>query len=555
MTNRIATRIAGAAAAVAVASAGAMGLALPATAADGDLVVLPDVTTGPFSWTEPSDSGSGIVEVTASGLATGGSMQLGGFCAELPIADIRLIARTAWTSEYAPTPYENPRAGSAVRVVAQTAGGDVTAWSWTTPPEDASITTRDELAPHVADVGLAPSEGAPTVARWSSEIFSSDGTTSTTPGRGTARAYVQSDPTDPAPPAGAGAPATWHVDAVIELPSDTTSARLELERLDGTVESVQSAVPVLTDCGLDLQDQVITVPVGQSASVDLLTGAQIRPEAVGTEALAATAALDVAPAGLGLSQTGATVTATPTEPGTVIIPVTGTATGSARTLTGSATLTVTAVPAAATPTVDLQDQTVELTVGETATIDLLTGASATGVSVDDLLVYATTADPVSLRDGMGWVRAGRTATVLPTTAGTWTVMVEGYSPDYSAWDTATLTLVVTDAVTPVEPEPVDPPVVEPEPQPEPVAPQPQPEPAPATAPVAVPIRSIETDLTASELADESPRSQLAAAQRDERLWTLAHAAATGGLVPVAVWLLLGGGALILARRVLRLRAR
>lgn len=204
---------------------------------------------------------------------------------------------------------------------------------------------------------------------------------------------------------------------------------------------------------LQMADQSIEVPVGQTASVDLLEGAQWQrgtlPD-LGLGGIDVTLDADSTTAqALGLDVTSPVASVTPQQEGSWQIPVNAIALSGQ---TGSATLSVVATTTAA-PSVTVPDRTVELAVGERADIDLLVGVTSSA-ALDDLQFGANVVgDTAVFLDATGWQRDGRTATVEPTTAGSFEVSVWAATTDFAGYDSGTLRLVVTEPVVAPEQSP------------------------------------------------------------------------------------------------------
>lgn len=448
---------------------------------------------------------SDVVYLEGSGASTGGHVYVGTTCTGGVVGRVSLHSFTPRA--------DDARAGGDAVIVAATPAGEVELGRWTLPDAGALISTRDDLAPWVASVPAGPSlvlnyadaavahnetpyplPTADSIAVWPQQAR---GTYAVTGGSldwevpaDTARAWVQRDPSSPwlTSHPDTGAPDVWMMWWAEQAPPDTTAVTLRIERLDGGTDEATAPRPPFDTaaCNLALQPHTLTVPVGQTASADLLAGAAIMPIASGRERIAAVVETDSdTMVRLGLTVDEAVVSVTPTEPGVTTMPYRGEVSGAVVPMVATSTLTVVATADAAA-TVDVVDQTVELVVDQEASIDLLADATATGVALDELVVSGSTANPNDLRDGTGWARTGRTATVLPTRPGTWTVEVTAATADFSAWDTATLTLVVTEA-------PVTSPTPEPQPGPAP-KPEPTPEPEPEPEPPLPPVTRIETDV-------------------------------------------------------------
>jgi len=199
-----------------------------------------------------------------------------------------------------------------------------------------------------------------------------------------------------------------------------------------------------------IQDQVVRVPVGETASADLLRGASwFRGVLPAGDPATLTVAVDTSAVEDDLSPVvdGATLTVTPASVGTWAVPFTAT--------TPSGHVTAAEVRVVATE-LALPDQQVEVEVGQTAQIDLFDGIVSTWPA-DDLIVAASAVEGAdALISGTGWVRTGHRATITPTVAGTWHVAVSAGAPDGSVWADATLTIVATDPAPVVVPEPVEP---------------------------------------------------------------------------------------------------
>lgn len=204
---------------------------------------------------------------------------------------------------------------------------------------------------------------------------------------------------------------------------------------------------------LQMADQTIEVPVGQTASVDLLEGAQWQrgtlPD-LGLGGIDVTLDADSTTAqALRLDVTSPVASVTPQQEGSWQIPVNAIALSGQ---TGSATLSVVATTTAA-PSVTVPDRTVELAVGERADIDLLAGVTSSA-ALDDLQFGANVVgDTAVFLDATGWQRDGRTATVEPTTAGSFEVSVWAATTDFAGYDSGTLRLVVTEPVVAPEQPP------------------------------------------------------------------------------------------------------
>ncbi|HEY0240663.1 MAG TPA: hypothetical protein VGC37_18690 [Friedmanniella sp.] len=224
---------------------------------------------------------------------------------------------------------------------------------------------------------------------------------------------------------------------------------------------------------LQLNDRTIEVPVGQTASVNLLEGAQWQRGSLpnlGLDGVDVALEVDATIAQtLALEVTSPIASVTPQQEGSWRIPVNATAPSGQ---TGAATLTVVATTDA-TPSVTVSDRTVALTVGQSAEIDLLEGVTSTA-ALDELIFGANAdGDVDEFRTATGWSRFGRTVTVEPTTAGVFEASVWAMTPDYLGYGSGTLTLVVTE------------PTVVPESTPSSAAPSPESE-TPVTAPVVAP---------------------------------------------------------------------
>lgn len=499
--------------------------ATSAIAADGELSSWPESTGTPISWqVADATSPSGVTNWTAEPRATGGSVASQVSCEAGLFASVYLSATTAYGAPEAPALYENDRAGGTIEVIAVTPTGDEVLGSWVAPAEDQVISTRDDMQAHVTDFPATPGQinatpgvpigdgesretvTAPALAVWPSQARGVDATTGGDRGWpvgiGSAVAYVQADPTDPEGPS-AGAPSTWHIEWDVDLPDDATATVLRLTQFDGQViEATSPTDPLPTWCGVTAQDHIVTVPLGETAELDLLTGATTQGFDAGLGALeVTTSAESTTVEALHLTVDGRHATHTPEAVGTYAYAYTATATGPLG-LQAAGTVTVVVTDASI---VTVPDRTVEVTVGETAVIDLLEGTTATTAAVDDLAFGATVdGDVPSFLAATGWTRTGRSATVTPIAAGAHTVTV--WAADAAGgYGAGRLTIIAVEpkvevpVVTP-EPEITVPPEVTPEPEvvvPPVVTPAPEATPTPVAmpeAPVAVPEVRIETGL-------------------------------------------------------------
>lgn len=203
---------------------------------------------------------------------------------------------------------------------------------------------------------------------------------------------------------------------------------------------------------LQMADRTVEVPIGQTASVDLLEGAQWQrgtlPD-LGLDGIDVTLNADTTTAqALGLEVTSPIASVTPQQEGSWQIPVSAIAPSGQ---TGSATLTV--VATAAAPSVTVPDRTIKLMVGQATEVDLLEGVTAS-TELDQLVFGANVIGDVDeFLEATGWQRDGRTVTVKPTTAGTFEIEVWAMSPDYLGYGLGTLRLVVSEPVAAPEPTP------------------------------------------------------------------------------------------------------
>jgi|GEM_PF-1351835 len=431
-----------------------------------------------------------------SGEAMSGSIGSRSSCTEGLVADISLSAFTWVDTPYVAGGYviDAPRTGGTATVVAVDGdGAETTVGSWTLP-DAGRIETLADFQPYLASLPAAPSlvlppdiagspypaDGdvrddvawSPTVGVFEQQVRAifpgHTGTATWTLPADTAHAWVQADPSSPwasSPDVGYPDPADlgqsiWYVRWAPALPDGTERAVLRFERTDGTLEEASSPVEPISAgaCKFGLEPHVVTVPVGETASVDLLGGSHFSGEENAWQKPAATIDLAQDVDGvLGLGVDGATLTTTPTVAGTYRLAYGASVASRPEPMTATSTVTIVATEdAVELPALTVPDRTVELRVGDELDVDLLDGVTFDG-DVNTLEVSAWSA-ATDLVDATGWSRNGRAVSLAPVRAGAWEVEVQAFDPVTWAVGAGTLTIVVT------EPEAVVPEPVVPEPE-------------------------------------------------------------------------------------------